>query len=102
MVPKGIKETDVSKIKNEANRHFFFILGRRSDKRLIELIPEAENIIVLDAVCSICRETGSFDSMDGKSVLCRGCKTMEKERVAIMDVRIQDRYKLYNDDKHYD
>ena len=65
-------------------------MGRRTDENLIALIPEAENVLVIDGICSVCRETGSFDSADGKGVLCRGCKVLEKERIAIMDVRIQE------------
>ena len=65
-------------------------MGRRTDKNLIDLVPEAENVLIIDEICSICREPGSFDSMDGKSVLCRGCRALEKDRIAIMDVRIQE------------
>ena len=65
-------------------------MGRRTDDNLIALIPEAENVLVVDGICSICREPGSFDSMDGKNVLCRGCRIMERDRIAIMDVRIQE------------
>ena len=90
MVQRQIREIDVEKIKVEANRHFFLIMGRRTDENLVALIPEAENVVVIDGVCSVCREPGSFDSADGKCVLCRGCKILEKERIAIMDVRIQE------------
>ena len=91
IAPKGIRDIDVESIKAEAGRAFFLVLGKRSDEKLISLIPDAENIVILETICSICREPGSFDSMDGKNVLCRGCRQMERERIAIMDVRIQER-----------
>ena len=80
---------DADKIRAEADRRFFLIVGRRSDLALITLIPDAENILVIDGICSICQEPGSFDSADGKNVLCRGCRILEKERIAVMDARIQ-------------
>ena len=80
---------DADKIRAEADRHFFLVVGRRSDLMLITLIPDAENVLVIDGICSICQEPGSFESADGRSVLCRGCRILERERIAVMDARIQ-------------
>ena len=89
--PSDIRDEDINRIKNEANERFFLILGKRSDTKLLELIPFAENVIVIDGICVACLGYGSFASHDGKKILCRGCRIMEKERIRILDEKIQER-----------
>ena len=88
--PHGIKEFDVGKVKAEADKRFFLLMGKRTDSRMLDLIPDAENVIVLDGVCSACKGTGSFSSADGKRVLCRGCRIMERNRIRILDEKIHE------------
>ena len=85
-----MKEEDIERIKKEADDRFFMVLGRRSDEKLLELVPFAENVIIIDGVCAACLGTGSFASEDGKMVLCRGCRIMERNRIKYLDGRIQE------------
>ena len=86
-----IREDDAETILKDAGQRFFFVIGKRDDQRLRELIPFSENTLILDGICFFCKGVGSFSCVNNKVAICRGCKSLQKERVKAMDERMKAR-----------
>ena len=74
------------------NDRFFCVIGGRDDKKLLDLIPMAENLIVIPSICTYCKATASFSNTDNSKAVCRSCREMEKARVNKIDDAITSRY----------
>ena len=86
---KGLREADDEHIRANVNKAFFLIVGSRNDKKILDMIPLSENVIVSAEVCIYCKETASFESLNGKHAVCRECKIHEVERALKIDEQIQ-------------
>ena len=86
---KGLRELDDEHIRANINEQFYMVVGSRNDPKILELIPLADNIMVHHEVCIYCKNTASFQNLNGKHAVCRGCKLDEVERALKMDAQIQ-------------
>ena len=84
----GVKEEDCVTIKARMNKVFYLVVGGRNDRKLLNLIPTAENVIVPTQICHYCKGNGAFASLNGKFAVCRQCKFFELERAAKMDIEL--------------
>ena len=91
IVTNGLKDEDAKTIREGVNERFFCVIGRREDQNIIDLIPMAENLMVIPSICKYCRITASFANTDNTKAVCRACREMEKERVFRIDMAINDR-----------
>ena len=91
MCHRGIKPEDLELIRSEAHKRFFLIVGQRDDQALIQLIPEAENVVIAHQICFYCKANASFAGRENSIAVCRSCREMELERIQKMDKEIRDR-----------
>ena len=103
IVSNGLREEDAQTIREGVNDKFYCVIGRREDKKLIDLIPMAENLLVIPSICTYCKVTASFSNTDNSKAVCRACREMEKARVDKMDNIINNRsvHKMFIYKKSY-
>ena len=79
---KSMTERDMIEIIKGANQSSMHIFGLNNDKRLHQLIPDAEGYIRWLSVCEFCNSDAAFQF--GGNIVCRQCKTRleieEKEK----------------------
>lgn len=69
---RGINQTEQDNISTCANLCAMFVFGRNDDKRLHEMIPDAEQYFKWISVCEYCHCDGHFN-FEG-NIVCRACQ----------------------------
>ena len=87
---RGITFQDARAIRLQMDESFFLVIGGREDRRLLEMIPLAENVMVSSQICLYCKSNASFSSISGRAAVCRGCKKEEADRMAKIDGNLQE------------